>query len=303
MPDVWLHARPRRPRAALVAGLTWLLSSGALATATTPRGVPQAAAPTTTAAAPTSEATLPALTCEEQEQFLKEAEIVASAPIGKGITKPWRLTLRKGPRTHTAAFQSIDRAKDDVSFRGGRRERLFKDFYGYNIAAYRLARLLGYDDLVPVSIRRRWKGQDGALTWWIEKKWDEDERLKAGVSPPNQLAWERQVYLARAFTALVQDTDRNLGNQLVTADFHLWMIDFTRAFRYGSTLEGTATLRKVDRRFYERLQSLSDEAIKAEIESWVDGPAVKALLARRRAMVAHFAAIIAERGEAIVLLD
>ncbi len=180
-------------------------------------------------AAPSS-ATEP-LSPDRIEQFLTTAEIKGGKLIGKGVTSPWRLTLSDGVLTHDAAFQAIDRERDNVRFRGGREEKIFRDYYGYNIAAYRLARALGYDDLVPVSVERVWKGKKGALTWWVDKKWDEDERLKEKIEPPDRDAWERQIYLARVFTALVEDTDRNLGNQLVTADFHLWMIDFTRAFR------------------------------------------------------------------------
>ena len=34
----------------------------------------------------------------------------------------------------------------------------FVDSYKYNIAAYQLAELLGLDDMVPVYVERKWKG-------------------------------------------------------------------------------------------------------------------------------------------------
>jgi hypothetical protein len=236
-------------------------------------------------------------TAEAREAFLEKADVVGAKQLGKGVTKPWRLTLREGEFVQDAAFQDVDANKDEVRFRSGRTERDFRDFYGYNIAAYRLARLLGYDDLVPVSIERVWKGKRGALTWWVDKKWDEDERLKEGVQPPDLPAWERQLYLARAFTALVADTDRNLGNQLVTADFHLWMIDFTRAFRHTMDLKSPGLLRRVDRRFYDRLKALRDEDVEAALSAWVDPQARKALLSRRDAMIEHFAVLADQRGD------
>jgi hypothetical protein len=236
-------------------------------------------------------------TAEAQEAFLRSARVVAAREIGKGVTKPLRLTLVEGELTQDAAFQDVDRRKDEARFRSGRLERDFRDFYGYNIAAYRLARLLGYDDLVPVSVERRWKGRRGAVTWWIDKRWDEDERQKAGAVPPDLPAWERQLYLARAFTALVDDSDRNLGNQLVTADFRLWLIDFTRAFRTSLTLKSPALLRRIDRRFYDRLKALSAADVHAALSPWVEKPARDALLARRDAMIAHFAALADQRSE------
>ena len=242
-------------------------------------------------------------TPEAREAFLEKADVVSAKQLGKGVTKPWRLTLKQGEVIHDAAFQDIDAHKEEVRFRSGRSERDFRDFYGYNIAAYRLARLLGYDDLVPVSIERVWKGRRGALTWWVDKKWDEDERVKEGALPPDVPAWERQLYLARAFTALVADTDRNLGNQLVTADFHLWLIDFTRAFRLNREPKSTAPLRRIERRFYARLKAVSDEEISAAVAPYVAFQERDALLARRAALVAHFTAIAAERGADAVFFE
>ena len=236
-------------------------------------------------------------TPEAREAFLDNADVVGARQLGKGVTKPWRLTLKEGDVVQDAAFQDVDAHKEEARFRSGRTERDFRDFYGYNIAAYRLARLLGYDDLVPVSIERVWKGRRGALTWWVDKKWDEDERVKEGAEPPDVPAWERQLYLARAFTALVADTDRNLGNQLVTADFHLWLIDFTRAFRHTMELKTPSLLRRIDRRFYDRLKALRDEDVEAALSRWVDPLARKALLARRDAMVEHFAVLADQRGD------
>ena len=236
-------------------------------------------------------------TVEAREAFLAKAEVIDARQLGKGVTKPWRLTLKAGDVIQDAAFQDIDKNKDEVTFRSGRTERDFRDFYGYNIAAYRLARLLGYDDLVPVSVERVWKGRRGALTWWVDKKWDEDERLKEGAVPPDVPAWERQLYLARAFTALVADTDRNLGNQLVTADFHLWLIDFTRAFRHTMDLKAPSLLRRIDRRFYDRLKALQDRDVETELAKWLDPQSRKALLSRRDAMVEHFAVLADQRGD------
>jgi hypothetical protein len=243
------------------------------------------------ASAPAAEPSL-----ERIEEFLKNAKIVDAKPIGKGVTHPWRLTLTDGTLTHDAAFQSVDRQSENVRFRDGRRERLFRDYFGYNIAAYRLARLLGCDDLVPASVERRWRGQSGAITWWVNKKWDEDERLKAGVEAPDKTAWERQVYRARTFTALVEDTDRNLGNQLVTEDFKLWMIDFTRAFRMSEELDKPDYLRRIDRRLFDRLQAVTRAEIAKAVKPYVDGDRVAALDARRAALLKHFARIAEERG-------
>ena len=54
----------------------------------------------------------------------------------------------------------------------------FVDSYKYNIAAYRLAELLGIDDMLPVYVERKWGGNPGSLSWWLPVKMDEVERHK-----------------------------------------------------------------------------------------------------------------------------
>jgi hypothetical protein len=276
-----------------------LFAAVALAAALVSSGAPTVAAH--------GQAALPAAaepaTTDQQEVFLAKANVVGAKQLGKGVTQPWRLTLERDGVRHDAAFQAVDRSKDEVNFRSGRSERDFRDFYGYNIAAYKLARLLGYDDLVPATVERVWKGRRGALTWWVNKKWDEDERQKAGVAPTDLAAWERQMYLARAFTQLVDDSDRNLGNQLVTADFRLWLIDFTRAFRPTKGVRNPTLLRRIDRRFFDRLKAVTDDELRKGMGDWVEKPARDALLERRAAMVKHFEALVAERGDTQVFYD
>jgi hypothetical protein len=101
---------------------------------------------------------------DQQREFLRSAEVVSSRPIGKGITGSLRLTLSDGKITHDAAFQSIDDRASDEDRRQMRRragELNFVDSYKYNIAAYEIARLLGVDDMMPVTVPRRYQGRNG----------------------------------------------------------------------------------------------------------------------------------------------
>lgn len=84
--------------------------------------------------------------------------------MGKGVTETWRLTLTDGESTHDASFQSVEERAPAKELGGGRTEVHFVDSYRYNIAAYRLARLLGLDDMVPVSVARKWRMKTGAFT-------------------------------------------------------------------------------------------------------------------------------------------
>ncbi len=57
---------------------------------------------------------------------------------------------------------------------------------------------------------------------------DESDRLKKKIQPPNPTDWNNQMYRMRVFSSLVRDTDRNLTNVLITPEWKVMMIDFTR---------------------------------------------------------------------------
>ena len=91
-----------------------------------------------------------ALSPEEMESFLLNAPIVANKGFLKGVTKARRVTLSDGRTTHDAQVQDVDIALPIFEVGPKHTEVNFKDTYRYNIAAYRLARLLRPDN-VPMS--------------------------------------------------------------------------------------------------------------------------------------------------------
>jgi len=243
----------------------------------------------------------PSLTDRQKAEFLLHAKIVNSKEIGKGITHPWRLTLSDGTLTHDAAFQSIDDRKNLVQFTRGPAEIGFRDSYHYNIAAYELAKLLGLDDMVPVMVERKWQGKWGALSWWIPFKWDEEMRRKLNLMPPNMKAWGEQVDKVDLFVKLIYDTDRNAGNVLITEDWKVWMIDFTRAFRLHKDLPKPEQLQRCERNLLEKLRQLNEKELLARTDLHLTRSEVEALLARRDKIVERVQQRIAEWGENVVL--
>jgi len=79
----------------------------------------------------------------------------------------------------------------------------FVDSYEYNIAAYRLAELVGLDDLLPVYVERNWKGKTGSPGWWLPVKMDDAERILKKLEPPNPEKWNSEMYRIRIFDELV----------------------------------------------------------------------------------------------------
>jgi hypothetical protein len=244
------------------------------------------------------------LTREQIREFLLTAKIVKSKSIPTGVTRPVRLTLSDGTLTHDAAFSTVDEHRNIERFSSGRVELDFVDSYKYSLAAYKLAELLGLDGMMPVHVERAWEGRKGALAWWVDAaQMTEGERLKKKIEVPNPSKWNEQMYRMRVFSQLVADTDRNVGNILIDADWTLWMIDFTRAFRPARTLQYPDEVMRADRTLLANLRALNRETLRANVGKWLENNLIDAVLARRDVLVGLLDKEIAAKGEAAVLYD
>jgi len=175
------------------------------------------------------------------------------------------------------------------------------DSYKYNIAAYALAELVGMDDMVPVYVERKWKGNTGSLSWWVPYKMDEADRYKQKIAPPDADAWNNQMYKIRVFDQLVSDSDPNLTNVLIMPDWKIWRIDFSRAFRLNKDPKDPKDLVRCDRQLFEKLKALDENALAEKTKHYLTKDEVKAVMARRDKIVAQFQKMIAEKGENEVL--
>jgi hypothetical protein len=240
---------------------------------------------------------------EQMKDFLHSAKVIRAIQSGKGVTSPYRLTLSNGALVHDASFQSIDEYKATKIFDNGTTEMNYRDSYKYNIASYELAKLLGLADMMPVTVERKWKGKTGSLSWWLPVKMDEEKRRSRRLQPPEPNDFDQQLYKMGVFAELVYDTDRNLGNVLISEDWHVWMIDFSRAFRLYTTLKSPQNLVKCDRQLLEKLRHLDAVEFKKKTGNWLSDPEIKGVMARRDKIVSQFEALITEKGEKAVLYD
>ena len=240
------------------------------------------------------------LTPEQMEAFLKEAKIIDVRDAGNGTTGSRRATLSDGVITHDVHIQVIDDSK--AIFRAGAATELnFKDSYRFNIAGYRLARLVGLDN-VPMSVERRYDGSTAAFTWWIDDvAMDEKERMKRREVGPDPARTTNQIAMMRVFDELIQNKDRNQGNILWTGTWKMWLIDHTRAFRTDGKLMDPNQLTKIEAGLLERLRTLDANAVRAALKGVATSGEISALMRRRDALVKLFDARIAKLGEAAVV--
>src|SRR5713226_3972577 len=109
----------------------------------------------------------PNFTEEQKIDFMQHAKVIASKPEKKGKSDASHLTLSDGKVTHDASFEPVDERKREGPGPGGGTELNFRDYWGYDIAGYRITKLLGMDDLVPVYTERKWNRTAGAISWRV----------------------------------------------------------------------------------------------------------------------------------------
>jgi hypothetical protein len=234
------------------------------------------------------------------ESFLLKARVSNLRDAGSGVTNSRRATLSDGQLTHDVHIQTVDIAQP--VFEAGRNTELnFKDTYRYNIAGYRVAKLIGLTT-VPMSVERAVEGKIAAVTWWVDDvQMDEKDRMKTKTLGPDPVRTNKQIQIMRIWDELIQNRDRNQGNILWTNDWTMWLIDHTRAFRLGTNLLRPEQLTRCDRGLLERLRALTPESLSQAVGNSLTKQEQEALLARRDRIVKHYEERIARLGEPVVL--
>jgi hypothetical protein len=241
-----------------------------------------------------------ALSPEAMEAFLLKARVSNVRDAGSGVTNSRRATLTDGQLTHDAHIQTVDIAQQ--VFEAGRNTELnFKDTYRYNIAGYRVAKLIGLTT-VPMSVERVVEGKAAAVTWWVDDvQMDEKERMKTKALGPDPVRTNKQIQIMRIWDELIQNRDRNQGNILWTHDWTMWLIDHTRAFRLNTNLLKPEQLSRCDRGLLERLRAVTPESLAQAVGNSLTKQEQEALLARRDKIIRHYDDRVARLGEPVVL--
>lgn len=169
----------------------------------------------------------PGIPDDALEAWLEQAEVVAVEELDAGVTQPQRVTLRKDGVELRAVFKhlSTDFGKVD------RRQALdVTDHFEYEIAAYRLDRLLGLD-MIPVTVPRTIDGRRGILQFWIDGSINLRTMLEKKIQPDGWCDAEPQYNLMNVLDVLIHNTDRTQESALFTRDWTLVLIDHSLAFR------------------------------------------------------------------------
>ncbi len=223
------------------------------------------------------------------EAHLTTGAITKMEAVPIGVTKPQRATLAAGGPATRFAWKALPPQR-----RGG-----YTESYKAEVAAYRLDVLLGMQ-MVPPVVERTIDGKVGAAVLWIEDAiaWDKD-RPAQGPEP----AWSKQVSRMKLFDQLIGNIDRNQGNLLYDRDWHLFLIDHSRAFTTRRSTDGIAAISTVDREVWQKMEALTEEDLDRELGAWLSQDERRAVLARRDRMRQAIDKLVRQKGPRGVFLD
>ncbi len=224
----------------------------------------------------------------EYEELLQTAKVTRVEELGIGVTHPHRAFVEPGLPFSRMAWKTLKPG----TYLG------FYESYRSEIAGYELDKLIGLG-MVPPSVERHIKAEVGAAILWVEnvKAWDRHAEIRA----PDNRAWARQFVRAKMFDQLVGNPDRNPGNLLYDAEYHVILIDHSRAFRDIVDLNKFQRFLFVDQELWERMQALTMETMQPTLGKWVSKGMLYALLQRRDRMKVEIDKLLAARGPSIWL--
>ncbi|MFT5711057.1 MAG: hypothetical protein ACI8QT_001759 [Halioglobus sp.] len=221
---------------------------------------------------------------EQLESFMLTADIVSVESLDTGITNPKRVRQEENGVTNDAVFKYED-TNPGIESRSryitGRYNE--SDRYLYDVAAYKLDRMLGWE-MVPAAVIAQVEGDKGALSDWVENAINERDRLADIVPFEGYCKQQEQYRLRFIFDILIHNDDRNLTNILWTKDdFMMKFIDHSLAFR--STKKRPKQYRKVTLHVSDlleaRLKSLNTENLTRELSPYLHPAQIEGILARR----------------------
>lgn len=237
---------------------------------------------------------LPFRTEAEVLAFLKTATVVGTEEMSAGTNKKKRKVELEQNGLRVRAIHRNTYDYRDMAGVG------FVDSYLSELAAYELNRLLGLNRVPPV-VKRKVKKM-GSLQLWVEGATTEADRLRNDLEPPDAERFQQQIDVMRVFDNLIANTDRNPGNIIIDPNWRVWFIDHTRSFAGYKKLREPDRIVRCERGLWQKLQSVSDRAIRERIQPITKGY-IGQLLLRRKLVVDLIRERIATHGEQAVIFD
>ncbi len=223
----------------------------------------------------------------DMEKFLKLARVLSVEQIGHGVTKPLQVQMVLNGAQHRAQIQVVDKDLPDFFPQSGPPVPM-KDSWRFNVAAYKVDRLLDLK-MAAVAVSRAFRSKPAAFMWWVDDvQFEEAERIQKDLQPPDRERFARQRALANVFDELIMNIDRNLANLLITKSWDIALIDHTRTFTAYHGIRNEAKLTRCSLGLMAKMRALSAGRVTAAVGPLLTTAEVAAIIARRDRIVTFF---------------
>jgi hypothetical protein len=224
----------------------------------------------------------------ELEDLLRRARVRKIERIPIGVTHPRVAFVEPGLPFSRFAWKPIKPGR----YAG------FYESYRSEIGAYELDKLIGLG-MVPPAVERPLDGEYGAAILWVEnvRGWKVGQEIRG----PDAAAWTRELVRMQMFDDLCGNFDRNQGNLLYDAEYHLILIDHSRALIETVDMSRLPTFAFVDAELWARMEALTLDTLQPALGRWLSKGMLRAMLARRDRMKVHVERLVAARGASVWL--
>jgi hypothetical protein len=234
------------------------------------------------------------------EELLKNGKVTGLKDLPEGVTHPKKATLEFNGEKNFGVWKTIDEGPVPKKELDGGVELQFQDSWRTEVAAYELDKLIGLG-MVPATIARNFDGQQGSMQFFVDSVMSETSRVEKKIQPPNPAFWSQQMAKIRLWDNLIYNTDRNLGNLLITSDWQIRVIDHSRTFRPFEQLKDQKRMTMFSRTLLANIKKLNEPTLQEHLGKYLSPVQIRALLKRRDAILAFADKMVAEKGGGAVL--
>ena len=222
---------------------------------------------------------------KEVENFLQTARITNKESTKEGRTNPFKVRLEKNGKIIHGIFKYKDShfAAHKGRWSGSKNKA---DRYQYEIAAYKLDRMLGIG-LVPVTVERKIDNKSGIIQIWIEGLISQLQYYEKKIPYTGFCDYRAQLNMMDTFDYLILNTDRNQSNIMFSkGDGQIWFIDHSKSF--GTSIRRPKVSKKyaikVSKAFKTALEKLTLEQLN-ELNPWLHKKQIQAIWKRRGILI------------------
>jgi len=231
---------------------------------------------------------------EEIENFLLTAEVISiEKNLELGRTNFWTVLLKDGQKERNAIFKYVHRPRPSI----------LPDSYTYEIAAYKINKILDLD-LVPPVVERKINGQTGSLQLMVENVITDRDRELQSIEPEKPDEFKNSLYTVKIFEILVNDPCNDSEDILIqTNDWKVWRVDFSEAFFPSTDILLKCPIDRCSKSLYNKLLELDKSELKKMLSPYLNEKERDALWERKQLIIKTIDDLIKQKGTDQVLFS